>query len=162
MSQDFFYGYALNAVDGKSRLSIPADYRQVIQTRSGSKELRLATSRNAPCLLGYDTTHFSRLMADHEARFANQVSRGRDKDATATFGPVSPLTIDDAGRIVLPPVLKRLGKIASHVWFIAGGNYFECWNPWVYLADPDADATVAEILRFELEAKGLPLQEPIA
>ncbi len=162
MSDEYFHGYALNAVDAKSRLSIPADYRDVIQARSASKDLRLAPSRHAPCLIGYDKSYFARLKADHDARFAAQSNRERDRDATAIFAGVTPLTIDDAGRIVLPPVLRKLRGIRSHVWFVAGGDFFEAWNPWTYLGHDDADPALVEMLRFELDAKKLPLVEPEA
>ncbi len=161
MSEEFFHGCFLNGVDGKNRLSIPADYRDVIQARSGCKDLRLAPSRHAGCLLGFDKTYFARLKADHDVRFASQASRERDRDATAIFGAAQPLTIDDAGRIVLPPVLKKLRRINSHIWFIGAGDFFEAWNPWAYRNDPEADPTLVEFLRFEMEARSLPDVEPV-
>jgi len=162
VSDEFFHGYALNAVDGKNRLSIPSDYRLVIQARSGCKDIRLAPSRTAPCLIGYDRTHFARMKADHDARFAGEVSRARDADAISIFGAVTPLTIDDAGRVVLPPILRKLRGIGSHVWFIAGGDFFEIWDPWEFLAQPGSDPFMVETLKCEMEAKNVPLAPPAA
>nr|WP_243446291.1 division/cell wall cluster transcriptional repressor MraZ [Polymorphobacter fuscus] len=73
-----------------------------------------------------------------------------------------PLTIDDAGRVVLPPVLKRLRKIEGHAFFIGLGDYFEIWDPWVYLATDDADEVALETLREELLARKLPIDGPPA
>ena len=159
---DYFISCALNAIDGKNRLSIPADYRQVIVARTGSKDLRLAPSRNATCLVGFDKDRPDQLMADHRARFAGENSRERDRDATQIFSGITALVIDEAGRVVLPPVLKRLRKLENHAFFIGLGDYFEMWDPWVYLAAEDADEVALETLREEMLAKKLPLDGPSA
>ncbi|MBC7506180.1 MAG: hypothetical protein H7267_10720 [Sandarakinorhabdus sp.] len=161
MSKFFTIG-ALNVIDGKNRLSIPAEYRQVIQTRSQSKDLRLSPSRNAMCLVGFDKNLPDQLMADHLARFAGVNSRERDRDATQTFAGMTSLTIDDAGRVVLPPVLKRLRKLENYAYFIGIGEVFQIWDPWVYLATEDADEVALEVLRDEMAAKKLALDGPPA
>ena len=157
---DYFISCALNAIDGKNRLSIPADYRQVIHARTGTKDLRLAPSRNATCLVGFDKDRPDQLMVDHRARFAGQNSRERDRDATEIFSGMTALTIDEAGRVVLPPVLKRLRKLGNYAYFIGLGDYFEMWDPWIYLSAKDADEVALETLREELLAKKLPLDRP--
>ena len=159
---DFFISCVLNAIDGKNRLSIPADYRQVIDARTGTKDLRLSPSRNAACLVGFDKDRPAQLMADHRARFAGESSRERDRDATQIFAGITALTIDDAGRVVLPPVLKRLRKLENHAFVLGLGDYFEMWDPWVYLAAEDADEVALETLREEMLAKKLPLDGPPA
>lgn len=126
-----------------------------MEGRSGSRDLRLAPSRHAPCIIGYDKTYFTELKAQHDARFGNESSRERDRDITALFSGVVPLTIDDAGRIVLPTPLKRIRKIGAHVWFVGGGDFFEMWDPWVYLAREDVDPFNVELLRLELEGRSL-------
>lgn len=160
MTEEFFTGYALNAVDAKNRLSIPAEYRVVIQARTGAKDLRIAPSRNAPCLIGYDRSHFARMKADHDARFASEASRARDRDAAAIFATATPVSLDDAGRIVLPPVMRKLRRIGGHALFVGCGDFFEIWNPYAYLGQDDPDPGLVEMLPFELEARGLPLTEP--
>ncbi len=163
MADELFFGNALNTVDQKNRLSIPADYRAVILANTSGKELRLGPSRTADCLVGYDKSYFARLLAQHDARFENDVSREADDAATSAFGDVLPLTIDDAGRIVLPGSLKQAGFIKNHVWFIAGGRFFEAWNPWRYLARADLPPRRLAGLRFELESRGLdPDREPVS
>jgi hypothetical protein len=91
VSKGFFSNCFLNGIDGKNRLSIPSDYRAAVTARSGTRDLVIAPSRIAPCLLGYDETFFTQLKAEHDARHANQVSRERDRDdpaAPETFAPV--------------------------------------------------------------------------
>ncbi len=157
MSVELFFSSALNAVDGKNRLSIPADYRSVIENRSKNRQLFLAPSRSATCLIGYDEQQFDRLQAEHASRYGAEISRERAADARATFGAVTKFSIDEAGRIVLPPALKRTARIGASLWFIGAGHYFEAWDPYRYQADADADPILVEMLRYELEARGLPL-----
>jgi MraZ protein len=152
---DYFINCALNVIDGKNRLSIPADYRAVIAARTNSRDLMLAPSRNATCLVGFDKNRPDQLMADHRARFAGQQGREKDREATQIFAGMAAMTIDDAGRIVLPPVTKRLRKLENHAFFIGLGDYFEIWDPWIYLAAEDADEVVLEALHEELAAKKL-------
>ena len=159
---DFFISCALNVIDGKNRLSIPADYRQVINARTGSKDLRLAPSRNATCLVGFDKDRPAQLMADHLGRFAGQNSREKDRDATQIFAGMVAMTIDEAGRVVLPPVTKRLRKLENHAFFVGLGDYFEIWDPWIYLAADDADEVALEALREELALKKLSPDGPPA
>ena len=159
---EYFISCALNVIDGKNRLSIPADYRQVIAARTGSKDLRLAPSRNATCLIGFDKDRLDQMMADHRARFAGQNGREAERGATQIFAGTVAMTIDDAGRIVLPPATKRLRKLENHAFFVGVGDFFEIWDPWVYLAAEDADEVALELLREELALKKLSLDGPPA
>lgn len=152
---DYFINCALNVIDGKNRLSIPADFRTVIAARTNTRELRLVPSRNALCLVGFDKDRPDQLMADHRARFAGQQGREKDREATQIFAGMAAMTIDDAGRVVLPPVTKRLRKLENHAFFIGLGDYFEIWDPWIYLAAEDADEVVLEALHEELALKKL-------
>lgn len=157
---EFFISCALNVIDGKNRLSIPADYRQVILARTGTKDLRLAPSRNATCLVGFDKDRLDQLNADHRARFAGQNGRAPEIGATQIFAGTVALTIDDAGRIVLPPTTKRLRKLENHAFFVGLGDFFEIWDPWLYLKAEDADEVVLELLREELAQKKLSVDGP--
>lgn len=161
MTEDFFQGYALNAVDAKNRLSIPADFRDVIVARSGAKDLYIAPGHGgADCLLAYDKSYAAALSAEHKERHGSGTDRARFDEAHLLFGAAQAFRIDEAGRIVLSATLKALGALAGHVWFVAGGDWFEMWDPWAYLARPGLDPRLARILRAELDAKGLPPGAP--
>ncbi len=160
MTADFFHGYALNVVDTKSRLSIPAEFRDVIAARSDSKDLYLGPAPGIDCLLGYDKSHAAKLQARLDARDVDEDTAEGALRSTFLFGSVVPLKIDDAGRIVLTAGIKDLGDITSHAWFVAGGNWFQVWNPYRYLEQAGIDARMFRILRREMEAKGLPATEP--
>jgi len=155
VTEEFFHGYALNAVDAKSRLSIPAEFRDVILARSGTKDLYIGPAPGLDCLLGYDKSHAAKLQLRLDARGEDEDTPEGAMRATFLFGSANALKIDEAGRIVLTAGLKDLGDIGSHVWFVAGGNWFQMWNPWRYLEQPGVDPRMFRILRREMEAKGL-------
>ena len=160
MADEFFHGYALNAVDAKHRLSIPAEFRDVIMARSGTKDLYIGPAPGIDCLLAYDTSHAAKLQARLDARDADDDTPEGAMRATFVFGSATALKIDDAGRIAMTAGLKDLGDISGHVWFVAGGHWFQMWNPYRYLEQAGIDPRMFRILRREMEAKGLPLVEP--
>lgn len=163
MADEFFQGYALNAVDAKNRLSVPADFRDVILARSGSKDLLIAPGHGgADCLLAYDRGYATALSAEHRERHGSGTDRARFDEAHLLFGAAQVCRIDDAGRIVLSATLKALGCINTHVWFVAGGDWFEMWNPWAYLARPGLDPRLLRILKAEMDSRGLPATDPAA
>jgi MraZ protein len=159
VTADFFHGYALNAVDTKNRLSIPAEFRDVIAARSGSKDLYLGPATGIDCLIGYDKSHATKLQARLDAQDVDEDTAEGAFRSTFLFGSVVPLKIDDAGRIVLTAGIRDLGDITTHAWFVAGGNWFQVWNPYRYLEQSGIDARMFRILRREMEAKGLPAIE---
>lgn len=162
MSNAHFLGYGLNAVDQKSRLSIPADYREAMSLRSADRTLFIGPGLGgADCLVAYDRPYVARAAEEHGARHGSSTERARYDEAGVLFGAAARVNIDDAGRIVLSAALKSLGNINSHVWFVGGLEWFELWNPWAYLARPELDPRVARLVRAELAARGLdPANEP--
>ncbi len=150
----FFHGYAMNAVDAKNRLSIPAAYRDTIEARSHQRAVVLAPHESAPCLIGYDAAHSATLQGQIEARFAGDFGAARDQAARMAFGATEMLPYDDNGRIVLSPMLKDLGEIDRLVFFLALGSHFEVWNPDILLQQPGIDPRLERIVRKLADAKG--------
>lgn len=164
MSNEFFLGFGLNAVDAKNRLSIPADYRDALTSRGSDKSLYIGPGHGgADCLVAYDKRYVSQAAREHAERFGSTSERARFDAAGLLFGTAAPVKIDEAGRIVLSTAMKSLGEIGSHVWFVGGLEWFELWNPWRYLVRPDLDARVVRLVSAELVARGLdPAREPDA
>lgn len=162
LSNSLFLGYGLNAVDAKSRLSIPAEFRLAMAARGCDKALFIGPGHGgADCLVAYDETYVGKAALEHEARFGSSTDRARFDEAGVMFGAAASVKIDEAGRIVLSAALKSLGDIAGHVWFVGGLDWFELWNPWRYLARPSLDPRVARLVRAEMAARNLdPQQEP--
>ncbi len=162
MSNEFFLGFGLNAVDAKNRLSIPAEYRDALTARGSDKSLYIGPGHGgADCLLAYDKRYVSQAAREHTERFGSSPERARFDEAALLFGAAAPAKIDDAGRIVLSAAMKSLGEIGGHVWFVGGLEWFELWNPWRYLARINLDPRIARLVTAEMVARGLdPNREP--
>lgn len=159
MNQEFFHGHGLNVIDGKNRLSIPSEFRDAIVARTGTKNLFIGPATGLDCLIGYDASYAQRLQARLDRADLDEETPAGAMRATFLFGSAKPFTIDDAGRIVLSAGLKELGDFQNHVWFVAGGNWFQLWNPYRYLEQPGLEPRMIRILRREMEARGLSATE---
>ncbi|HMC92465.1 MAG TPA: division/cell wall cluster transcriptional repressor MraZ, partial [Allosphingosinicella sp.] len=65
---DFFQGSALNGVDAKGRLSVPAFVRSVIERRSDARAIVVGAHEIAPCLTAYGRGYARKLYEDMERR----------------------------------------------------------------------------------------------
>lgn len=153
MTPDYFHGYALNAIDAKSRLSIPANFRDVILARSDTRAVVLAISEYSPCLVGYDSRRSAKLQADLETRFAGDYSPARDAQARLAFGASEHLGMEETGRIILSPTLRDMGELERYAFFLGAGDYFEIWNPQLLLESAGLDPRLARIVRGQLDGK---------
>jgi MraZ protein len=155
---DFFQGSALNAVDAKGRLSVPAFVRAVIERRSDARAIVVGAHEVSPCLTAYGRTHARNLWTDLERRRLSEEDRGGTLDdhyarARRMFGMTEDVPYDTSGRIVLPPMMRRKGGIEELALFVGVGGIVEIWNPRVALAEGDRD--LKEIAAWRLEEKGL-------
>ncbi len=151
----FFSGTYMNQVDAKHRLSVPATFRETIETRSGSRTVVLAPAEHAPCLVGYDIGHFEAVHAEIAARFAGDFGPGRGNLARTLFASAETLGYDDNGRIILPPILLELGELSGPALFLGAGDYFELWAPGLLLASDDVDPRLKRVVRALMQARGL-------
>jgi MraZ protein len=155
---DFFQGSALNAVDAKGRLSVPAFVRSVIERRSDSRAIVVGAHEVAPCLTAYGRNYARNLWTDLERRRLAEEERGGTLDdhyarARRMFGMTEDVPYDTSGRIVLPPMMRRKGRIEELALFVGIGGVVEIWNPRIALVEGDRD--LKEIAAWRLEEKGI-------
>lgn len=153
VSLKFYRGNALNALDGKNRLSVPASFREVAEARAAEKAIILAPHRSQPCLIGYDNSYFARLETEIERRFGDDFGPERESFVQDAFGASEVFTYDETGRIALSASLKELGGLDRHAFFIGLGDHFLLWDPQAFLAANGAEGAVARQLAFHLKAK---------
>jgi MraZ protein len=155
---DFFQGSALNAVDAKGRLSVPAFVRSVIERRSDARAIVVGAHEIAPCLTAYGRSYARNLYEDMERRrLVDEQKEGALEDhyarARRRFGMTEDVPYDPSGRIVLPPMMRRKGRIEDLVLFVGVGGTVEIWNPRLALDQGDKD--LKEIAAWRLEEKGI-------
>jgi MraZ protein len=154
--EHLFNGSALNAVDAKGRLSVPAFVRQVIERRSDARAIILAGHELDACLTGYDRNYARILYQENERRRLNEEGadpRAHFARARRTFGVTEDVPYDTSGRIILPQMMRRKGKIDELALFVGVGGTFEIWNPQLALKSEDAD--LRELAAYRLEERGI-------
>ncbi|HEX8641720.1 MAG TPA: division/cell wall cluster transcriptional repressor MraZ [Allosphingosinicella sp.] len=158
--QHLFNGSALNAVDAKGRLSLPAFVRTIVERRSPEKAIILGKHETDPCLVGYDTSYNVNLLEEVRRRRLREEEQGVDlkvhhSRSRRTFGFTEPAGYDSSGRIILPPMMRKVGQIEDLVLFIGAGETFELWNPRLALASDDPE--LRAWAEYRLEERGVQL-----
>jgi MraZ protein len=157
--EHLFNGSALNAVDAKGRLSIPAFIRTIVERRSEAKAVIIGMHDADPCLAAYDRGYGRYLQQEIERRRLAEEAAGGQFNAHAArrraFGIVEDVPYDPSGRIILPQMLRKKGQIEDLALFVGAGGTFEIWNPYLALKSEDPD--LRDLAAWRLEEKGLPL-----
>lgn len=158
--EHLFNGSALSAVDAKGRLSVPSFIRGVIERRSDAKAVVIGMHEASPCLNAYDRGYAKILYAENERRRLAEEATGGDlaahhARARRTFGLTEDVPYDTSGRIILPPMMRRKGRIEDLALFVGIGGTFEIWNP--QLALESGDPELRDLAAYRLEEKGIAL-----
>ncbi len=166
---DFFLGNALNAVDAKGRVSLPSDFRAVIERRAraaaatgnvlDAKTVSIGEHEKHGCLQAFDATYAAALFRQLQQRVADaedQMAALDDAQADA-FGAMLPVSFDSAGRMVLSAQLRATAGIRDLAFFVGSGQTFQIWNPERYLEEQADKARVCRTLRFLLSERGIEL-----
>jgi len=158
--EHLFQGSALNGVDAKGRVSVPAFLRQVIERRGDARTIVLAKHDAFPALSAYDPAYaalkhakLERLAEKQETDPAAELDYARR--TMMAFGATEEVPYDSSGRVVLPPMMRRKGQIEELALFIGVGETFQIWNPRLFLADRNIPEDMKDVARFRLEERGL-------
>ncbi len=138
---DRFLSNAINRVDKKGRVSIPAPFRPM-----------LATSSRLYCLMSVDQPTVDagghELIERGEAYLAklDPFSAEYELYSFVLHGDSSELKIDGEGRIALTDAIREQTGIEDQAAFVGRGHFFQVWEPEKFLAYREAArARVAEM-----------------
>ena len=158
--EHLFQGSALNAVDAKGRVSVPAFLRQVIERRGDARTIVLAKHDHFQALSAYDPAYaalkhskLERLLEKQETHPTSELEHARR--TMMAFGATEEVPYDSSGRVILPPMMRRKSGIEDLALFIGVGETFQLWNPALFLADKNIPEDMKDIARFRLEERGL-------
>jgi len=132
VDSEIFQGNALSAVDGKSRLSIPAFIRNAL-IPAEPRHIFLTVHGRAPCLMVHGDTQSAHMLAELDKREAAAEPDAFDDEERGLWGMTERLHCDAGGRIVLGGLLRDAGRIGDMALFVGRGRYAELWNPTVAL-----------------------------
>ena len=128
---DRFLSNAINKVDRKGRVSIPASFRNLLEKR---KETQLYTllSIDMPTVDAGGTD----LLITYEERMAalDPLTGAFDDLSFYYHGDSAWMKIDGDGRIVLTDALRDHTGITDQVAFVGRGTFFQMWEPQKFAA----------------------------
>jgi MraZ protein len=123
---DRFLSNAVNRIDAKGRVSVPAHFRTVLQKR-GYQDLYALRTLDTPSMDvgGPD------LLDRYEARIAAEDPLTGTADDISFFchGDGTFLKLDQDGRITVSDFIREHTGITSEVAFVGRGNFFQIWEP---------------------------------
>ncbi|MEW9804902.1 division/cell wall cluster transcriptional repressor MraZ [Mesorhizobium marinum] len=121
-----FLSSAVNKIDAKGRVSVPAHFRAVVQSR-GYSELYAIRQLDVPALDvgGLD------LLDRYEARIDLEDPFMQTADDMSFFvhGDGAFLKLDQDGRITMTDFIREHTGITTEAAFVGRGNFFQIWEP---------------------------------
>lgn len=123
---DRFLSNAVNRIDAKGRVSVPAHFRAVVLSR-GYTELYAIRQLDVPALDvgGLD------LLDRYEERIAQEDPFRQTADDMSFFvhGDGAFLKLDQDGRITVTDFIREHTGITTEVAFVGRGSFFQMWEP---------------------------------
>lgn len=123
---DRFLSNAVNRIDAKGRVSVPAHFRTVVQKR-GYSDLYALRALDIPAMDvgGLD------LLDRYEQRIAQEDPLLQTADDLSFFahGDGSFLKIDQDGRITMTDFIRAHTGITTEAVFVGRGSFFQMWEP---------------------------------
>jgi MraZ protein len=116
-----FSGVSSLNVDSKGRLAIPAKHRDALLVRSeGRVVMTLSPDR---CLLIYPEPDWIPVRDQ-----LNSLSGAQTQVRRIIVGHAEELELDSAGRVLIPPRLRKIAGLDKEVALVGMGNKFELWD----------------------------------
>ena len=131
-----FRGESLNKVDSKGRVSVPADFRRVLQ--AGDPSWTEGQPVEFVLVYGRSNKFLECLTIDRAEEIEEKISRMKagDEDRKRLVriysSRATTMSLDHTGRIVLPAALRKKYGLSSEAYFVSNFNVFRIWNPATY------------------------------
>jgi MraZ protein len=137
-----FRGVATVSLDSKNRLVVPARYRDALLANGGGNVV--ITADPSQCLLLYPLPEWEPIQTKVNA-LSDLYPRTRSLKQLMV-GYAHDVDMDSAGRVLLPPMLRKFAELDKNVVMVGQGGKFELWN------EARWEAQVALALTFGNEA----------
>jgi MraZ protein len=144
--EHLFGGSALQRIEADGRVRLPRFVRETAARRGDAGALVIAAHESDPCLTGYDPAFRQLLFVESERQRLGD--RPQPTRLRRLFGLSDEARIERGGRIVLPPMLRRLARLDRAALFVGTGGAFEIWDP--EAAAASGDPALAELAGWHL------------
>jgi MraZ protein len=127
----YFSGSWTHKVDAKGRVSLPSDFRKVLE-RFGSSHIVVLPQMNHPdAHVVLSQSGYEKAVERFETMELDGDIEGEDVEALAlrVQTDARQIVVDDAGRVVLSKELREQIGIENEVRFVGRGSSFQLWEP---------------------------------
>jgi MraZ protein len=119
-----FQGASELHLDAKGRLTVPSGHRELLLA---SAEGRLvATAHPHRCLLLYPRAAWEPIRS--QIMSFSSLDRQTSMVQRLLVGFAKDVEMDSAGRLLIPPELRRFASLDKQVVLVGQGSHFEIWN----------------------------------
>lgn len=158
--RQFYQGVALQAVDDKGRVAIPADIRTVLERNSPERTIIVAKHPDDPCLTAHDTA-WTQIKGERlDRRLEKALDDGKQVDGRAkrnVHGQNERANFDSSARFILPGYYRERVGIERWACFVGAGDEFEIWAPEILVATPSVDEEIQRLCRYHCKQRGVAL-----
>ncbi|MEQ8347593.1 MAG: hypothetical protein RIB84_03365 [Sneathiellaceae bacterium] len=123
---DKFVGTFTNKLDRKGRVSLPAEFRAVLQ-RQQSENSALMPAPNADAIAGGGALYLDTLHTRFKS--PDPMDPAFEDWIDYIMPNVRSVGWDETGRMVLPEPLITLAKLTDTAVFVGRYDHFQIWNP---------------------------------
>ena len=150
--EQLFSGSAVDAIGLDGAVPLPPFILRVVEGGAGLGRMMVGAHESDPCLTAWEPARAPALHAEVERRRLRDEAEGgsaagHHARARRAFGFVEDAIIHE-GRLTIPPMMRRKGRIGERVLFVGTGSGFEIWNP--ELARGAGDPGLREIAEYRL------------
>ncbi len=123
----FFTGSSTHKVDAKGRVSLPADFRKVLEGVGSSHVVVLPQMNHPDSHVVLSRTGYEKVVEQFEAMELDHA----DTEALALriVTDARQIPVDEAGRMVLSKDLRDQIGLDGEVRFVGRGSSFQLWKP---------------------------------
>lgn len=132
----FFSSNSTHKIDSKGRVSIPANFRKVLDLEAQPGVVLIPGIRGEAAIEGLGVGRFEQLVEAIDEM--NPLEEETMALAYTVMGEARHIQLDDTGRIVLGADLREFAGLGDQALFVGLGRSFQIWNPETYAARQEA------------------------
>lgn len=137
----FFSSNSTHKIDAKGRVSIPANFRKVLERDHGAEVVLIPQMKNEPAIEGLSLGRFEELAEALDQM--NPLDPAAIALSNKLLGQARHIQLEDTGRIVLSADLRAAAGLTDQALFVGLGRSFQIWNPSTYAARQERMAAFA-------------------
>jgi len=127
----YFSGSWTHKVDAKGRVSLPSDFRKVLEGAGSTHVVVLPQMNHPDAHVVLSQSGYEKVVERFEAMEVAGEIEGEDVEALALRieTDARQIAVDEVGRVVLSKDLREPIGITGEVRFVGRGSSFQLWDP---------------------------------